>query len=153
MENNKVRIDFYKEFGLERPMAGLVKRITSPKGVRTADSGSTDGYSYRLHTELVGIYIGTPMDLSPGIYLVSDICAPYNRLIWNWYIFIVDGDNILHLAYPIAEFLDQKDSSWVKDAIPILKRAFSEKSMDPIKITKYSHEESKPKSAWKIGKK
>ena len=146
MENNLYSIDFFKTFRLEKPISGLVKQITSPKGVRIAGKNE---YIYKLHTELCCIYRGEPCELAPGVYYVLDICRPYDHVIWNHYIFVVDSDGF---TYPIAEYLEQTNTLWVKSVIPIIKGALNNDLVESIDLTHYKHEKQE-KVAWKSYKK
>jgi len=54
------------------------------------------------------------------------------ELKWNQYLFILEDDGDV---YPIAEYLDQRDSSWVKSAIKLVKSYFEGNELDPIELT------------------
>ena len=124
------RIDFYKAFKLVPPMCGLVNRVTSPKGIRRIEP---DGYtSYQLQSDLSCIYHGEASLFKPGLYWVLDIGLVKGELKWNQYLFILEDDGDV---YPIAEYLDQRDSSWVKSAIKIVKSYFEGTELDPIELT------------------
>ena len=128
---HKYKIDFYKEFKLVPPVCGLVQKITSPKGIRRKES---DAYtSYHLHTELMDIYEpNRPSEIESGLYWVLDVCKIYDKMTWFNYLFIVlDGGR----ALPVGEFLRCKDSTWIKDALPIIKSYFEEEELSPIKLT------------------
>ena len=126
-------IDFYKEFELPRPVAcGLVNKITSPKGIRTKNE-QTGNYHYQLHTDLKQIYeAGIPANVDEGLYWVMDVYKYKGSMTWNHYLFVVESDGTI---YPIAEFLDYSDSSWIKEAINIIKDHFSGDEFEPIEIT------------------
>lgn len=134
-------IDFFRDFKLETPISGMVCKITSPKGIR---SNENTGFVYRFHSELIYMYNGKATSLDAGLYHVTLTCKPEDRLIWNHYIFRVDSDG---KAYPIAEYLDQYNSEWVRDALPIVKKAFAGEATDPIKLTRYEHKAPKT-SGW-----
>lgn len=138
------KVDFYRELSL--PLAGLVKKVTSPKGVRTIID---DQYVYSLKSELCCQYQGKAMRVTPGLYHVSCICKPKGEVIWNHYLFVVDADGN---GYPVAEYLECSDSTWVKDAIHIVKDYFAENPVKPIKVTKYEKKPDKGTS-WKLLKK
>ena len=112
-----MKVDFYKQFKLLKPTAGLVEKITSPKGIRKKVSY---GYAYALHTELQGVYNDKPMDLDSGVYWVLDVCKYKDELIWNHYLFYVDTTQ--ESVVPIAEFLYQHDTNWIPDAIKPIKK-------------------------------
>ena len=129
------KIDFFKTFELEQPTAGLVQKVTSHKGIkRTAEDGSV---TYALHTDLKAVYEGKASILDAGVYLVTDVYIDYSNGVvgtphWNHYLFIIEEDGAV---YPIKEFVDQTDSSWVKNAIKPLKRIFAGEKLPAAKLT------------------
>lgn len=128
----KLEIDFYKELKLAQPITcGLVNKILSPKGIRKLNE--RDQYEYHLKDELIQIYEGKPALVEPGIYWVMDIFKIGNELKWNHYLVVVEEDSF----YPVAEFLEITDSTWIKDALPYIKRYFAGEELDPIHITPY----------------
>ena len=131
--NELFEIDFYTEFGLPMPVAcGLVNKITSPKGIRTKND-KTGIYHYQLHTDLKQIYEdGRAASVDEGLYWVMDVYKLRGTMTWNHYLFVVESDGT---TYPIAEFLDYTDSSWIKEAIEIIKDCFSGDEFEPIDIT------------------
>lgn len=143
MAREMYEIDFYKEFKLAPPLCGLVNKVLSPKGTRKLNEH--DRYEYHLKDDLVQIYAGEPAKVDAGIYWVMDVCKDREgNLKWNHYLIIVGSDGI----YPVAEFLDCKDSTWIKDAIPYLKDYFGGFDMEPIQITEYKPPKQQ-KSGWK----
>lgn len=130
MGNNQCRINFYKQFDLVDPLCGLVSKITSPKGIRKEfDDGK---FSYQFRSSLVGIYEGEEMLLEPGLYWVMDVCKPKKYIIWCHYLFIIGKDGI---CYPVAEFLNQKNTDWVKRALPLVKDYFNGAKLTKITVT------------------
>ena len=138
----KYSIDFYKMFNLVPPMCGLIDKVTSPKGIRRQEE---DGYiSYQLHSDLCCIYKGEATDLEPRLYWVLDVGLVKGTLNWNQYLFIIEDDGTV---YPVGEYLDQKDSSWVKKAIGTVKKYFAKEPVDAIEITKIDYKIHR-KSKW-----
>ena len=129
-------IDFFKKFDLPQPTAGLVYKITSPRGVVCRGAEMTE---YKLHTQLLDIYSGHPIKAESGVYSVTDVCNIYGTMRWNHYIFYIGDEKIV----PIAEFLSTKDTEWVKEAVPIIKKAMLKGIAKTIKITQFPVEESK----------
>lgn len=146
MSEKTYKVDFFKQFKLETPIAGLVREITSPKGIRIKDG---DDYAYKLHTELCCIYRGESVSLHPGIYQVLNICRPEETTIWNQYLFIIDPDGY---AYPVAECLNCHNSLWIKEVLPIIKNYWNAGINTAIHLTRYKHEE-KESRGWKMSKK
>lgn len=143
---NKLEIDFYKELELPKTTCGLVNKILSPKGIRVLNDNNM--YEYRLKDELVQIYDNKPVIVDEGIYWVMDIYKNSNGVIkWNHYLVIVEKD----CFYPIAEFLDCKDSTWIKHAIHFIKSYFNGEIQDPIELTRYVIAPKK-KTRWHTGK-
>lgn len=143
----KYSIDFYKTYNLVPPTCGLVNKVTSPKGLRKFEA---EGYtSYQLYSDLSDIYKGEPASLEPGIYWVLDICKVKEVLHWNHYLFVVDTDGF---NYPVAEYLNQRDSAWVKEAIKLVKRYFAGEELDSTGITKIDYQIIR-KSKWTKTKK
>lgn len=132
MHKEKVEIDFYKEMKLPNPTCGLVNKVLSSKGIRKLNE--QDRYEYGLKDELIQVYDGEPASVESGIYWVMDIYKTLMGLKWNHYLFVIDVDN--DEFYPVAEFLDCNDSTWIKKAIPYLKKYFSGGDMEPIRLTK-----------------
>ena len=143
---NTYEIDIFKEFNLEKPVAGLVEKISQPKGIVKHEK---HGDSYSLYTDdtRMTVYNGEEFDLVPGIYWVLDIFKhPKKQILqWNHYLFIVDEDGAV---YPVAEYCNQQDSTWVKQAIPVIKRFFKGESFNPIELTYYLHRSDK-RTSWK----
>lgn len=141
-----IEIDFFKELKLPTPMTcGLVNKIISPKGIRKLNEH--DRYEYRLKDELVQVYDKKPAQVSAGLYWVMDIYKRYGTLRWNHYLVVVEED----CFYPIAEFCKCTDSTWIKDALPYIKRYFAGESMPPIDITRY-RPIKESKSGWAVRK-
>lgn len=140
-------IDIFKEFELEKPVAGLVERISKPKGIiKHGEYG--DSYSLYTDDSRTTVYDGKEFDLIPGIYWVMDIFKhpKHDTCQWNHYLFIVENDGSV---FPIAEYCDQHDSTWVKQAIPVIKRFFAGETFKPIEITYYLHRSDK-RTRWKV---
>ena len=140
-------IDLFKEFKLETPVTGLVERITKPKGIRKHEDY---GVSYTLYTDdsCATVYNGKEFDLVPGIYWVLNIFKHPKRgtLQWNHYLFVVEEDGAV---YPVAEYCNQHDSSWIKDALPVIKQFFAGEPIKPTEITYYLHRSDK-RTRWKV---
>lgn len=141
---SKLEIDFYKELKLPSPITcGLVNRIIEPKGIRKLNEH--DRYEYRLKDELVQIYDNKPAEVDAGIYWIMDIYKDKeSNLKWNHYLIIVEDE----VYYPVAEFLDCKDSTWIKDAMPYIKDYFAGFDLEPINLTRYKRK-PQSKSGWK----
>ena len=143
---NTYSIDIFKEFKLETPMAGLVLKVIKPKGVIRHEKF---GESYSLYTDdsQLTVYNGEEFDLIPGIYWVLDIFKhpKYQITQWNHYLFVVEDGGAV---YPIAEYCNQHDSSWVKQALPVIKRFFAGESFNPIELTYYLHRSEK-RTSWR----
>lgn len=125
MEN----VNFFRLFHLGSPVTGLVMKITSPKGIRTL---TVSGYSYDLHEDLCSYEKDKALRITPGLYHVIGIGYVSERIVWNHYLLMADTEEIL----PVGEYLDQPDSSWILQAIPIIKKVMSGTSVDPIELTK-----------------
>lgn len=127
----RVEIDFYKEFRLPTPLCGIVSKVTSPRGKKISITDTT--YSYHLYTEMVNLYKGDAATIEPGLYWVLDVCKPVEAIEWYQYLFVVEknGD-----VYPVAEYLRQVDSTWVRKAMPLIKDYFAKKKLEPIKLTR-----------------
>lgn len=139
---SKLEIDFYKELKLPSPITcGLVNKVMSPKGVRKLNEH--DRYEYRLKDELIQIYDDKPALVEPGLYWVMDIFKWNSSLQWNHYLVVVEEDSF----YPVAEFLDCKDSLWIKDALPYIKDYFAGFDLEPINLTRYKRR-PQSKSGW-----
>ena len=147
MKRTELEIDFYKELELPKKIiCGLVEKILSPKGVRKLNE--YDRYEYSLKSELVQVYDEKPVTVTPGIYWVMDIYKPsLSEQHWNHYLIVVEDD----CFYPVAEFIDCRDSTWVKDAIPYIKDYFEGFELEPIELTKQKREKPK-KPSWKLHK-
>lgn len=142
----KLEIDFYKDLRLPQPMTcGLVNKILSPKGIRKLNE--RDEYEYHLKDELIQIYEDKPALVEPGIYWVMDIFKIGSQLKWNHYLVVVESDSF----YPVAEFCEVVDSTWIKDAMPYIKRYFAREELDPINITPYRATRQR-KNGWGVKK-
>lgn len=141
MSKEKLEIDFYKELNLPEVFTGLVNKVTSPKGMRKLNE--MDRYEYRLKDELIQVYEGEPALVDEGIYWVMDIFKFEGSLKWNHYLVVVEDD----CFYPVAEFLECVDSTWIPDAIPYLKDYFAGVELEPIELTKYKFPKKK-KTRW-----
>lgn len=143
---SRLEIDFYEELEMPKPIVcGLVNKILSPKGIRKLNKN--DLYEYHLKSELTQVYDGKAANVDKGIYWVMDIYRRVNELKWNHYLVIVEDD----CFYPIAEFLDCHDSTWIKDAIPYIKAYFAGDEQDPIDITPYKPPKQR-KTGWSTKK-
>ena len=143
---SKLEIDFYKELKMPTPMlCGLVNKIKSPKGVRKLNEH--DRYEYSFKDELVQLYKGEPALVDEGIYWVMDIYKRGNETKWNHYLVIVEED----CFYPIAEFLDCHDSTWIKGAMPYVKEYFEGFEQEPVEITPYNPPKQR-KNGWSTKK-
>ena len=130
--NKRVSVNFKETLKLDHNIGGYVARITSPKGVkRVTDEGSEH---YEFHTDSAGIPDGDVYNTSPGIYQVIDICK-WNRdqkLQWNIYLVVVYEDGS---AVPVAEYLDNPHTQWVKKAIKLVKAYFNDEELPEIELT------------------
>lgn len=132
MKKEKLEIDFFKELKLPQPIVcGLVNKVISPKGIRQLDE--TGRYKYHLKDEIVQVYDGKPAFVNTGIFWIMDIYKKGGELKWNHYLVIVEDD----CFYPVAEFLEATDSTWIKSAIPFIKRYFEGAELDVIQTTRY----------------
>lgn len=139
---NRCEIDFYKELGLPPTKCGLVNKILNPKGKRRKNY--LDEYEYHLNDELVQVYQGEePAVVDEGLYWVMDIFTnPESRLQWNHYLVVVDEEGF----YPIYEYLDAHNTTWILDAMPYIKGYFAGEEFESIELTKYKM--PKPKTKW-----
>lgn len=138
----RLEIDFYKELELPQPMiCGLVNKVISPKGTRKATESGR--YEYHLKDELIQIYEGKPALVVPGIYWVMSIYKVGDGQKWNHYLVVVEDD----CFYPVAEFLEATDSTWIKKALPYIKDYFEGFDLMPIDITPYKPPKKK-KTGW-----
>ena len=103
------------------------------KILRQIDYTKYDVVVYHLKDELIQIYEGKPALVVPGIYWVMDIFKIGSGLKWNHYLVVVESDSF----YPVAEFCEVVDSTWIKDAIPYIKDYFAGFELEPIEITPY----------------
>lgn len=137
----RYEIDLYKELKLPETTCGLVNKIISPKGKRRLNE--RDEYEYHLNDELVQIYQGNSAVLEEGLYWAMDVFKnAKGQLQWNHYLIIIDDEGF----YPVYEFLDAHDTTWIVDAMPYIKRYFAGQELEPIAITKYKN--PKPKTKW-----
>lgn len=143
MRKEFFEIDFYKELKLAPPICGLVHKVISPKGIRKLNK--QDRYEYHLKEELIQIYDNKPAEVDTGIYWIMDICKDRDgSLKWNHYLVVVEDDGY----YPVAEFLNCQDSTWIKDALPYIKDYFNGFEIDPIEVEEYRSLEQN-KTGWK----
>lgn len=120
-----MKIDVFKTFKLPRKVVtGLVHEITSPKGIRTINE-QTGLYHYNLHTKLVQIYEGKPIELKDGLYWIVDISKDKDLgLHWNHYVMeVCDGG-----ANIIESYKNVNGSDWIPKALPTIKQYFNTKS-------------------------
>ena len=141
MTKDLYEIDFFRMFGLPKPTCGMIRRIISDKGIRK--SVQDWGYSYSFKTD-DQLYRDEPNRVVSGIYQVLDVCKLQDEVCWCNYLFIIDHDGSV---YPVAEYLKQPDTKWVRDALPVVKEYFSGKELEPIEITDLRPK--KRKSSWK----
>ena len=136
-----MNINFSKELNLDHAIGGFVARITSPKAIREQDK-ETGRYTYSFHTDgLLTNEDGSHQVNKDGIYQVLDICKWGNDcdLQWNIYIVIIsDGE-----VYPVAEYLDNPNTMWVKEARHIVKSYFNGEELDTVELTPKPKVESK----------
>lgn len=129
----KFDIDFYQKFSLPYPVeCGLVSKVISPKGKRQFRE-ETQQYHYSLNEDLIQIYEGKPCQVTAGLYHVMDIYKRHGQMTWNHYLFIVGDDG---KAYPIAEYIKQTDSSWIKVAIKTVKQYFDGDELERVILTR-----------------
>lgn len=131
---NQIEVDFYEDFYLPTPISGLVHKITSPKGIRKEVQG---GYEYHLKHDLIQIYEKDSIIVGEGLYWVLDIHIHHGNVVWNHYLFVVDNDD----AHLVAEFMNITDSTWIKDAMPVIKKYFEGKPLKDIEATQYIEDE------------
>lgn len=140
--SERYEIDFYKELKLPRTTCGLVNKILSPKGKRRLNERNE--YEYHLNDELIQVYQGEgATEVTEGLYWVMDVFKnSEGQLQWNHYLVVVDEEGF----YPIYEYLDAHDTTWILDAMPYIKGYFAGEEFDPIALTKYRM--PKPKTRW-----
>lgn len=143
-KQEKYAIDFFKAFKLKKPTCGLVERIVSPKGNRRETSEGYE-YSFKTDTSISSVYKHEPMLLYPGIYRVVDITPIDEKMTWNGYLFVVENDGTV---YPVAEYVNYRNTSWVKKSIPLLKKYFEGKSLEEIEITKLKNSSPHKTLSW-----
>lgn len=125
----KRMMNFYEEFNLPEPLGGVTSRITSPKGLRKTEKSGRVLYS--LKSDTLGIYT-EDIAVEPGLYWVIDVCKPAHKVIWCHYLFIVEKSK----SYPVAEYLEQTDTTWVKEAIMLVKAYYKGEKLPKIVLTK-----------------
>ena len=142
----KYKLSFYKDFKLVPPFCGLVSKVIKPKGTKKQEP---DGkVSYNLHTDNPIIYHKAPMLLEPGLYWVLDICKVKESNHWNQYLFIIEPEGAV---YPIGEWLNTSDSSWIIQAVKLVNRYFNGERLEKIELTKIDYKVV-VKSGWKSNK-
>lgn len=140
----KYKLSFYKDFKLVPPFCGLVSKVTKPRGKKTLDD---DGFiKYSLYSDDPRIYRKAPMMLEPGLYWVLDICKVKDNMWWNDYLFIIEENGN---AYPVGEWLNQNDSSWVIQALPVVKKFFNKEKLEAINLTTIDYKKPK-KTKWNL---
>lgn len=146
MSRKITEVDFYKDLPLPKPtICGLVNKVISPKGTRKLNEN--DLYEYHLKDELIQVYDGNPVKVTNGLYWAMSIYKNQAaELKWNHYLIIVDNGSV----YPVAEFLDCHDSSWIKDAMRYIKAYFAGEDLPEIDLTIYRVRPRK--SSWKTSK-
>lgn len=128
------KVNFREELGLEHKIRGYIARVTEPKGVKTVKDGVT---SYSLKTKVVGVPsndIDEITEVEPGIYEVCDICKWFRdaKLYWNFYLVVVNEDGSIT---PVAEYLDNPYTLWVKPALKVVKAYFNGEELETIELT------------------
>lgn len=127
-----MKVNFEKALGLEHNIGGYVARIASPKGIKKEVDGRV---SYGFHTEGTNIPDKDGYcDVTEGIYQIIDICK-WNRdhhLQWNIYLLVVDKKG---KTYPVAEYLDNPYTEWVKPARKIVKAYFDGEKLETVDLT------------------
>jgi hypothetical protein len=132
---NKRKINFAKELGLNHQLMGYIARVTGPKAKR--EVCNVDGkeiYHYELNSEVVGTGIDPEISVEPGLYEILDICrwnGKDSKMQWNIYLAEVTKDDFI----PVAEYLDNPFTEWVKDAKNIVKAFFNDEELDRIDLT------------------
>lgn len=142
MRKERYEVDFFTMFKLPQPTCGMICKIISDRGIRKVESDNIYSYFFKDESEL---YHNKSSKLEPGIYHIMDICKLQEEMQWCHYLFIIDQDGSV---YPVAEYLKQPDTRWVKKALPVVKDYFRGKNIDPIEITDLRPK--KRKSSWKI---
>ena len=142
----KYKLSFYKDFKLVPPFCGLVSKVIKPKGKKTEENGQTH---YSLHTDNPIIYHKAPMLLESGLYWVLDICKVKESNHWNQYLFIIEPEGDV---YPIGEWLNTNDSSWVIQAVKLVNKYFQGEKLNRIELTKIDYKVV-VKTGWKSSKK
>lgn len=141
----KYTINFLKQFDLTEPISKtlLVEKITKSKGIRREEKY---GYSYKLHTDPHTLYLSEndEVTVEPGIYWVLNLCKRKDDICWDHYIFVVEDDGT---TVPIGEFLAQHDTMWVKESLPIIKKAMLTGEYSPIELTRFP-KNTEPKTRW-----
>ena len=117
--NIKLNISRYVE-GSYKILVGLVCEVTSPKGIKAKER---EGYSYKLHEKLLKVCGEESIFIPSGLYHVCIIYKSLNGtgVYWDQILLEVRENTIKTLK----RFSGQKDSSWVKRAIPVLKEAYN----------------------------
>ena len=139
-----MKVDFFKKFDLLNPVCGLVSKITSPKGIKSMEN---DEIIYKLHSEPTWVYNREPApSIKRGIYWVMNVCKVKDRLTWCHYLFIVRKDKTV---FPVAEYLYCEDTSWIKQAIKVIKKFYSDEPVESIVLTslKSNEEDEDPSNA------
>lgn len=115
-----MKIDVYRELRLPKPVTGLIHKITSPKGIRKYLE-ETQSYKYRLHVDPAIQYEFKPVDLDSGLYWVVDLHRNKDStLCWNQYLVDITEDD----AQIVGSYLNQKNSDWIVEALPTIKKYF-----------------------------
>lgn len=133
----KFEMDFYKEFRLPKPTAMIIKKVTSPKGKRSKVLiDGIEKYAYDFAGDKSSIYNDKPLQLSAGLYAVTNITRithgkRYGEMVWCHYLFIIEPDGT---TYPVYESIGIPDTTWVKQALPIVKDYFNDYEIEPVMV-------------------
>lgn len=122
-----MKVNVFKELNAPSYITGgMLLKVTSPKGIRVFRE-ETQQYHYRLHTETIQLYDDRDKnrdieaDIAPGLYWAVIICRTKDLGInWNHYLFKVTEDKIEW----VESYLNQRDSSWILEAMPSIKKYF-----------------------------
>lgn len=129
----RILVNFREVLNLDHTIGGYVAKVTSPKGMKKTEGGRTH---YYLKTESAGVTVGSEdvYSVYPGLYQVIDICK-WNidgRVQWNIYLVVIKEDGV---CVPVAEYLDNPYTKWVKTAIKLVKMYFDGEDLPEIELT------------------
>jgi hypothetical protein len=131
--SKKIAVDFRQVCNLGDKVVGYVAKIISPKGIREYHEQG-DYYSYMLDTTIAAAGSSEKeVMVDPGLYEVLNITRwAGSDLQWNIYLVQVNASGE---AFPVAEWLDNPHTQWVKEARPIVKDYFDDVELEPIELT------------------